>query len=515
MGGSIGNTTKFKIDSPFDAGLYRAFAGTGSVVFGANVAEISPAWFYDDGGNWATAINKAIVSAEYGQRVKLPAGTLPIKATNASECILYNRPIDLIGAGRNSTILQVDSAVAATIDVLRVSFLNSGPYPYNNGVISDFTISALSGTPARNGIFLDTTVNTSQQINNLIIQRIRIDPLGKYGIFQDSNTGTLETFFNSIIRDNVIFNGIAFNRAGDTNRIENNELRGNNYGLYVNLVSGANQLNYTGNLSVNVSGGIFVQNAGNMVIENNQFEQQQVGMAGVKAQIVLSGATNYTDLNGAAQTNGAPIMQPTIAKNTFNLGNYDSGASNIYLDYVIGASLSKNRFNVGNSTTQSVLTTTANCWGADLAGDNFFLQPGATAQETWNNWRTAMRNTQLFKDSGVGTVGLYKVPTLLNSWTQVSDHTPVSFKKISNDLLSIFGSITGGTKTDGTVIFTLPAGFIPQLYVDLPVFAYNSSTGNGLIWLSVNPNTGDVVLGGANSTTTRISLDNLTLRLYR
>jgi len=43
-GGTIGNTTKFKIDGPFSAGMYQVFAGSGALVFNSDV--VNPhSWF--------------------------------------------------------------------------------------------------------------------------------------------------------------------------------------------------------------------------------------------------------------------------------------------------------------------------------------------------------------------------------------------------------------------------------------------------------------------------------------
>jgi hypothetical protein len=45
-GGSIANTTKFQINSPFEADLNKVFNGTGAVIFGAgSVTEILPEWW--------------------------------------------------------------------------------------------------------------------------------------------------------------------------------------------------------------------------------------------------------------------------------------------------------------------------------------------------------------------------------------------------------------------------------------------------------------------------------------
>lgn len=65
-GGSIGNTTKFQIDSPFDAGLDQVFTGTGRVIFSAgSIREVFPEWWGakgDGSTDDSSAFNKASLS---------------------------------------------------------------------------------------------------------------------------------------------------------------------------------------------------------------------------------------------------------------------------------------------------------------------------------------------------------------------------------------------------------------------------------------------------------------------
>ena len=53
------------------------------------------------------------------------------------------------------------------------------------------------------------------------------------------------------------------------------------------------------------------------------------------------------------------------------------------------------------------------------------------------------------------------VPTLQNSWANVTGFQAAEYKRDSAGVVSLRGQIDSGTKTAGTTLFTLPAGARP------------------------------------------------------
>jgi hypothetical protein len=78
-GGSIGNTTKFAVNAPFESDLHNAFTGGGRVIFGAgSVSEVYPEWFGARGdgvADDAPALTKAVAAAGAQAAVMLGRGT--------------------------------------------------------------------------------------------------------------------------------------------------------------------------------------------------------------------------------------------------------------------------------------------------------------------------------------------------------------------------------------------------------------------------------------------------------
>ena len=102
-----------------------------------------------------------------------------------------------------------------------------------------------------------------------------------------------------------------------------------------------------------------------------------------------------------------------------------------------------------------------------------------------------------------------KVPTLLNGWTDynAATFTGASYWKDVCGVVHLAGLIKGGTVTNGTVLFTLPAGYRPFLPEIMSV-----QNNDGIFRrLDVMAN-GDVVLKSANYTAVWISLASITFK---
>ena len=503
------------INGPFSAGPYRVFSGTGTVTFGAATSVIDPPWWYDGGGNWAAAINAAIQSASAGQFIDLPTGTLTLKGTG-TELILLNHALKMRGKGPNATILSLSVGnVGATTDVIRLAPNMS--YGWGGGglgfELSDFTITPSDGaTPTgRYGIVLDTSASASIIAAESKIEKVWIYPTLGASIYQQSFTGsgTNPGWFNGVIRDCMLWNGLTATNFGDTNRIEDNFFRGDGYGVNITMFPGTSSLKFTGNVSTAAKGCVFTNvsgsqpSTGNIIIDSNQFEGQIPNTGSDLALLTVKGAT------------GNPIPSVTITNNKF-YDSYNDGtgghptADYLHIANLIMPKVGQNSFAVQTPSAQKAIVLSNTVKGADLRDCTYI---DSTFGPTYYLSREMATNTggySVVSDSGIGTIGLPKVISLLNSWVAYAV-TP-TMKKIEQDTVSINGMIASGTVTDGTELFVLPVGYRPEGNISKIVPA-SISSGYGLVELRFTASSGSVKLYGASAMTVAyIELNGVTFK---
>ena len=239
--------------------------------------------------------------------VKLIIGKTTVDmAGGATEMILITTAgVEIAGLGWDS-ILQVDTATGAGVDAIRVAptALAQGLY------FHDFRITPESGTPGRYGINFD---NTTQYIQYVNVERVRIDLLGSYAINCTNPTpladGCLAT---SSITTSVLYGGINLTNAGDSIRVERNTITGAR-GIYVSQVSGARHFAFRDN-NVTSLAMLEIDSAIMPIIEGNQFEQ--VGAT-------TSSNNTVIDLDGAAPSS---IISASIARNFIGPSNLANDA---------------------------------------------------------------------------------------------------------------------------------------------------------------------------------------------
>lgn len=128
--------------------------------------------------------------------------------------------------------------------------------------------------------------------------------------------------------------------------------------------------------------------------------------------------------------------------------------------------------------------------------------------EDWNKIVEQLQDAQgAVLDTGNSTFALS------NSWTAKSSYGTPSARKIGDEV-QLSGGITAGTKTDGTTLFTLPAGYRPANPRAFPVCPAGSDT------IGADGNLGSRVLVAADGTvkiygaTSTVSLDLSTVRFH-
>lgn len=89
----------------------------------------------------------------------------------------------------------------------------------------------------------------------------------------------------------------------------------------------------------------------------------------------------------------------------------------------------------------------------------------------------------------VTTPSAWTAPTLLNGWSNTGGANNVAQYIIdAGGFVHIRGQITGGTTTDGTIIFTLPIGYRPPATVGMPCGAGTTTATFGLLSIDASGN---------------------------
>jgi hypothetical protein len=126
---------------------------------------------------------------------------------------------------------------------------------------------------------------------------------------------------------------------------------------------------------------------------------------------------------------------------------------------------------------------------------------------------TTLKNTLDDGNGNITAVGTassigieaWTAPTLLNAWTVYNSYNAGYYKNSFGEV-NLRGYITGGTKTSGTALFTLPAGYRPK-----QAMVFNVTT-NGISVMVAISTVGSVTLNGDFSTGTYLSLDTISFR---
>lgn len=162
-------------------------------------------------------IQAAVDAVSEGGTVFMPAGTYDITGT-----VTIAKRMKLMGAGWG-TVLQVGLAVGSSTDIILLKPPSAAAV---EGIhLQDFYIKPVSGTPARYGINID---GTNGSVSNLVVERVRIDTLGNYGIAVTNTSGvTSGTPKNATIRDNILQAGMDLSYVANGLNLENNVIGGN------------------------------------------------------------------------------------------------------------------------------------------------------------------------------------------------------------------------------------------------------------------------------------------------
>ena len=218
-----------------------------------------------------TAINNAI-SAVQGSTVN--PGLLvfpPNKVCIVTGTLTATQPILINCQGAE---IKFGAGVSTTTPMIK--FAPTGAQAYRDWRISHCFLNMNS--EGNNTIQLDTTATTTTELAEVEIDHVTDQASGNtigYSILvNNSSSNTNGGTFNSNFHDNVFFNGIYLNFAGDSIRIQDNILSGTKFGVYASLISGAGGLLIKGN-NITAAAPIDVDgSAGTTTIRDNEIEQE-------------------------------------------------------------------------------------------------------------------------------------------------------------------------------------------------------------------------------------------------
>lgn len=145
------------------------------------------------------------------------------------------------------------------------------------------------------------------------------------------------------------------------------------------------------------------------------------------------------------------------------------------------------------ATTSATITQTAQftaAAGGVIPFRNTTERDAGTYTEGQPGWMIDSKQSIIYNSSAwvtaIDDTG-WASPTLLNSWSNLGSGYVAARYKRRAGVVHVQGTITGGTATDGTVLFNLPAGFRPSAAMQLAVAA-GSVSGVGRVEVQANGN---------------------------
>lgn len=376
-------------------------------------------------------------------------GTLSLtrRGYTAPVTLNYNTPVSFEGTGGVYSAIDT-TGMAANADAFCYS--PSPDFDHTLGSIQRLHIgSYLNGQRAGRAAVRLETLSPGQNLSKFTVRDVIVGQGTGAGIHHvndpiDNINGGL---FCARFENSQIKGGITLEGSGDSNTISHCILSGGGIGVDASLVSGASLLSIENN-NITTSGGAIRINAGSRFrILGNNIEHYSLG-ASDQAVVNIAGGSGTMN-SGEIRANLISAFGGTDATRLLRLSNCQ------------GTLVEGNVFLRGAGGVAHAIVIDNNCVSVRI-GANVFS----------TNWANPIL------DNGIGTMGLLKNAVLQNGWVPFTGSVSVPaetarFIKSTDGLVTISGSIKDGTTTNGTLLFTLPAGFRPATVVRSPAYAYN------------------------------------------
>lgn len=405
-----------------------------------------------------------------GGTLYIPKGTYIVSDANADNaCLVITAPIQVLGDGAFYTSIQPAASVASTVSTILVNPNTS----YDQTLLSFRKLSLgnlNNGTRQGNHGIYCLTLNAGQNLPKFTVEDCAIQQGSGYAIYHlnDAVDNVNGGMYAAYINNNSLKGGIKFENSGDSLVVSNNILSGSLTGVDAALVSGASLLSILDNNITTPNSAIIVRSGMRVSILRNNIEHYAVGSnSNAVIDIVASGGTYVA---GVIQQNLVSAFGSTDATKLIHIRN------------ARGTLIQDNTFlaGVGGITAVRVDTT---CNDVRVGANSY----NATIATKVN-------------DSGNGTMGVAKTISLLNSWVaQTAADTPTVSKDLSGNVI-IEGSISSGTTTPGTKLFTLPTGFRPAVGTLKRFNAYSVGGGGAEFGYFEIDEAGDAVIRDGGNT---------------
>jgi hypothetical protein len=416
----------------------------------------------NDGATNDGAANRAAVASfpSTGGKLYMGAGTTVSDASGGS-ALVFSAPISVEGVG-GVYGSAFNPSLAAVTDKTWTVTPNAG-FDYTLMKFNSVTLhNPNDGTRVgTHGMLLNT-----QAVGLLPKFTVRDSIIGQgssatgWGIYALNVTASNPTggTFCALFDNLAVKGGIRLEGTGDSNSIVHCNLLGTRIGVWGSNTPGASCLEIQANNITTAQGAIHIEAGPRFRIVGNNMEHSAVGA-------VANNDSSMVDIIGSSGTMYSGVIQANL-------------------------------ISAFGSSDATILARVANCRGT-LVQDNTFLngasaaigiQVDASSQDVRigpNSFDAAV--TTQVNDNGVGTMGVRKDATLLNSWVAFAAATyAFSYIKSPGDgLVHVTGAIKSGTTTNGTIVATLPVGFRPGQIVRVPIMYVNAGV-PGLAEMSVD-----------------------------
>lgn len=365
-----------------------------------------------------TAFQAAITYAEiYTGALHIPSGSYSFDAG-----LVIAATINLTGDGMNKSVMTFTHSGASTYG-LKIE----PDGRTNNNTFSSWSGFMVVASSASYGIWINLT--GSEYLSNFTMERVYT--IGSQQGLRANGTGITGGLFSCTFRRCWFANGVNMTNVGDSITILENTINGNGIGIFITLISGARQLIIRNNNITTLAECIYTLGVVGAQIESNWMETPSYlgSYTGASGSICyISGSTNtrvYGNTIQPLDEVGGGFVGANYAVACVGVGDGNIFDDNDIADGVLG------HFQI-DTVTNTVI------------GD-----------------KNVYPEARVIADTGQGTIGVRKTPTLSGAWVAYSAGTypTLTYKKLPTGNLKLQGAIKSGSGT----LFTLPLGFRPTV----------------------------------------------------
>lgn len=401
--------------------------------------------------------------------VNIPDGTFTVSAN-----IPVTTPKSFTGNGRR-TLVKTTSGFGAE-PIFTIS--PTTPVDPKNWTISNFGVTNNGAATSVFKIDLDVA---GKYISKFTLSKIISNTSVSSGKFVELANVNIDGLFTSYFSDNWSFGGYYLDNIGDSVYFERNTTTGAGVGYYVNQLGTAANVTIRDGNCTSAGGALDMVKGANLTFENMQVECPVA----------------FTGVNNAAvsidRPSGGVIINTKIINN--NINTQGNPLYCIYLDNAVQTVID------GNELYCDVAT-----------GAHIYIDTGARDTIVGNNKyydrSTGAETVPIIVNNGVGTFGVWNNATIsLAGWTsQGASENPLGYFKDRDGTVHLRGRVAGAAAAAGSVLFTLPVGFRPNVKsYQLSTFGAVSFVRGEVIFLVAS--TGNVTILTNNATA--LDLNNI------